>query len=363
MATPRFGRIYQRRKGGKWWIAYYHHGKEVRESAQSYKQGDAERLLKTRHAEIIAGKYHTTPNVTVDQLLDDLLHDYQVNEKSSQWVKLVNDTHLRPHFGHLRADQVTTSSINSYIAKRRRPRPNKATKKERPGAKNATINRELSLLRRAFNLALRSDPPKVAGTPRFPKLAEHNVRKGFFEHHEYLALRNALPEHVKPILTFAYYTGTRRGELLNLKWNQVDLERHLVRLEPGETKNNDARLIPLTSDLTTTLRDLKTKHDTDHPTSPWVFTYHGQKMTSIKTAWTNACTTAGLLNEHGKPTKLFHDLRRTGVRNLVRAGVPELIAMKISGHRTRSVFDRYNITTENDLHDAAARLQAFHQRT
>jgi integrase len=120
---------------------------------------------------------------------------------------------------------------------------------------NSTINRELSLLRRAYNLAKNAEPPKVSVVPRFPKLAEHNVRKGVFEHHQYTALYAALPEHLKPLLMLAYYTGTRRGELLKLQWTQVDLDHRIIRLEPGETKNKDARL-----------------HGERDPKHPWVFT-------------------------------------------------------------------------------------------
>jgi integrase len=344
---PRFGRIYQR--GSTFWIAYHNgQGKEYRESTKSRRQGDAERLLKQRHAELLSGRFRTTPTVLVNELLDDLLRDYEINEKSSQWVKLVNNTHLRPFFGTLRADHVTTRTIAAFITHRRDK-----------GIKNSTINRELSLLRRAYNLALQHDPPKLTAALRIPKLAEHNVRKGFFEHHEYQALLAAIPRHLKPVLTFAYYTGTRRGEILSLRWSQVDLDRKLVRLEPGETKNKDARLIPLTTELATTLTNLKTARDEQQPDNPWVFTYHGNRLKSFETAWVTACTTAGLVDHDKKPTKLFHDLRRTGVRNLVRAGVPELIAMKISGHKTRSVFDRYNVCTEDDLLAAATMLGKY----
>jgi len=343
---PRFGRIYQRTKDGVWWIAYYDgRNKEYRESSKSTKYGDAERLLKTRHAQCLAGRILSTDRTIVAELLDDLLADYETNGKSIKWARYV-DLHLRPFFGHQRANEVGTRAIQEYIKQRRTE-----------GIKNSTINRELSLLRRAYNLALRAEPPKVASTPRINKLAEHNVRKGFLTHEEYRALHAALPEHVKPILAFAYHTGTRRGEILNLKWSQVDLAHNIVRLEPGETKNKDARVIPLTTELITTLKALHEQHH--RPQTGLVFTRNGKPIKRFDGAWTNACKTAGLTDDNGKPTKIFHDLRRTGVRNLIRAGVPELVAMKISGHRTRSVFDRYNIVNELDLHAAATALSQY----
>jgi integrase len=283
-------------------------------------------------------------------LFDGLLLDYKINGKSYAWVSDVVRVHLRPYFGGMKAAKVGTDQIRAYIASRQ--------ESDGPPA-NATINRELALLRRSFNLGRMATPPKVAITPFIPMLAENNVRKGFFEHDAFLAVRRALPEEIRPVITFAYYTGCRRGEILALQWPQVDLFERVVRLEPGETKNDEGRAIPLAPELYETLKMQREIRDLHFPESPWVFSRAGAQLKDLRGGWAAACKSAGLVDADGEPSKLFHDLRRTGVRNLIRAGVPERVAMMISGHKTRAVFDRYNIVSESDLKDAARRLGEY----
>jgi hypothetical protein len=136
----------------------------------------------------------------------------------------------------------------------------------------------------------------------------------------------------------------------------------VIRLEPGETKNDEGRNTSLTGELLEVLKMQKIIRDEKWPSCPWVFFRAGNPIKTFSGAWEKACIATGHFDMiGGKPTapRLFHDLRRTGVRNLVRAGVPERVAMAISGHKTRSVFDRYNIVSERDLHDAARRLNNY----
>jgi integrase len=287
---------------------------------------------------------------TVGLLLDDLLADYRINRKCLEWATLLVERHLRPFFGRLPIERVGTAAITEYIASR-----------QQAGRSNSTVNRELALLRRAFNLGRASSPPKVARVPHIPSFQENNVRKGFFEHDEFLGLRGALPEEIRPILTFAYYTGCRRGEIMALTWSHVDLAERLVRLDPGTTKNDESRVIPLAADLCEMLAMSKAARDRQCPECPWVFFRDGKQIRDFRAAWVRACREVGLVDKEGKPTRIFHDLRRTGVRNLIRAGVPERVAMAISGHKTRAVFDRYNIVSESDLKTAAARLGSYFQ--
>ena len=315
-------------------------GLEVRESTKSTKQGVAERLLLQRHRELAAGTLTTEDAPLVRQLLDDLVQDYVINGKSSQWCKLIRDVHLNTFFGHLRADQVTTRVINQYISARRAK-----------DIKNATINRELGLLHRAFTLAATADPPLVKSVPRISKLAEHNVRKGFFTQETFQRLLPHLPAHVRPIALFAYHTGCRRGEILKLQWRHVNLTDGIVRLEPGETKNRDGRTIPLTTELRETLASLKTTS-----TTPYVFTYLGKPIRTITTAWNNACKASGFTDENGRHTLLFHDLRRSAIRNLVRAGVPERVATTISGPAMFGRICRHRMRPEPAPAISAARI-------
>jgi integrase len=202
-----------------------------------------------------------------------------------------------------------------------------------------------------FNLATKMTPPKVARVPYIPMLRENNIRKGFFEHHEYLRLHRELPSYLKPVLMFGYYTGAREGEILSLRWHQVDLSSRTVHLEPGTTKNDQPRTIALTDELLETLKSRKRIRDLHFPRCEYVFFNKERKICKFERSWKSAVGRAGF------PGKLFHDLRRTAIRNMVRAGVPERVAMSISGHKTRSVFDRYNIVAERDLHEAAYRLE------
>ena len=251
-------------------------------------------------------------------------------------------------FGELKAAKVTTDTIANYIAE--------CKAKEQP---NATINRALALLRRAFNLGRKHKPPLVLNPPQVTLLKENNVRKGFFEDAEYRALRDALRDDMKPVLTFAYYTGCRRAEILNLKWSQVDLQERIVRLPLGTTKSKEGRLLPMFGELHEVLSMQKANREVNCPDSDWVFARQdGQPIRDFRRAWFRALKQANL-SKDGEPARLFHDLRRTGVRNLVRAGVPEKIAMTISGHKTRSVFERYNIVNQDDLKRAVQQVDQY----
>ena len=210
-------------------------------------------------------------------------------------------------------------------------------------------------MKRILNLGAQRTPPKVDRVPHIPMLKETNVRKGFFEHEDFLSLRNALPSYLKGFVTFAYKTGWRFSEITGLKWRQVDLIRGIVRLEAGTTKNDDARTVYLDEELTEVFaRQAEARKKTGKLIS---YVFPGKdgtrRIKDIRGAWEAACRKAKI----GR--RLFHDFRRTAVRNMVRAGVPERVAMTISGHRTRSVFDRYNIVSEADLKLASQKQEAY----
>lgn len=329
------------RRGKTYWVKYYRHGKQFAESTHSDKMEVAKRILKMREGEISQGKLPSIcfEKIKFDEIMKDYITDFRINHRRSiaKAERCVN--YLIDEFGGMRAPEVNTPSVKRYIEKRL------ADKKA-----NATINRELAVLKKGFNLAMRCTPPKVAYVPYIPMLKEDNVRKGFIEYEDYLALRNALPEHLKPVLTFAYFSGWRKSEILTLKWNQVNIHNGIVRLEPGETKNSDGRNLYMEPDLWDLLKFLHKNRRID---CLFVFNHKGTAIRDFRKSWGTACTAIG------KSGLLFHDLRRSAIRNMVRASIPERVAMTISGHKTRSVFDRYNIVSEDDLKEAAVKRQKF----
>jgi integrase len=233
------------------------------------------------------------------------------------------------------------------------------------GVSNGEINRELTTLKRIFSLAMQAG--KLLHKPHIPLLRENNTRTGFFEFDQFASLLAKLPAPLCPVIEFAYITGWRiASEILPLEWRQVDFAGGEVRLDAGTTKNGEGRVFPLTDDLRTLLEGQHAEHlrlKQAGQIVPWVFMRlvaagrGGKKaprrILSFNKAWTAATIAAGC------PGRIPHDLRRTAVRNMVRRGVPERVAMKLTGHKTRSVFERYNIVSDGDLRTAAAQLRGL----
>ena len=329
-----------------WWVKYYRNGKSYRESSGSRKQSDAKHLLKLREGDIARG-VPITPKVgrvKIDELAEDVMTDYRVNGRRSLiHLEIRFRRHLLPFFGGRRAAAITSPDVRKFIVKR-----------QVAGAANAEINRELQALKRAFNLALQAG--KLMSKPYLPMLKENNVRSGFFERDQFDAVKRHLRDYLKPFVTFAYITGWRKSEIASLQRHQLDFKAGRVYLEPGTTKNDDARWFPFTEELRELLecqREETEQLQREKGTViPWVFHREGKRIGDFRKSWKTACRKAGL------PGRIPHDFRRTAVRNLVRAGVPERVAMQMTGHKTRSVFERYNIVSEGDLDAAAKRLDA-----
>jgi integrase len=292
-----------------------------------------------------------------------LVIGYRIKERKSLARAERSANHLLKKFGQYRANAVTTPKVKGYIKKRLGE-----------GAANATVNRELAALKRMMKLAAQQTPPKIERVPHIPMLAEKNVRTEFFEHDGYIALRDALPSFLKPFVTFAYKTGWRESEIVNLTWKRVDLEAGIVRLDPGTTKNDEGRTVYLDGELQEIFRNQWEERRRARRLTEYVFPGHDGigRIRDFRYRWNEACRTAGLgygyrldgayvekWQDKLPAGPMLHDFRRSAVRNMVRSGVPETVAMKISGHKTRSVFDRYNIVSEEDLRQAAAQQEKY----
>jgi integrase len=346
------GRIFKRRNSAHYWISYCHRGKEHRESSGSPDHKVAERLLKQRLREIGADRLGlkafvgpAQERITFQDLKRSYLQDYEVRGLRSRETAAARVKHLESFFGTDRVVDITPARLRAYQAARLEDK-----------AQAGTVNRELSALHRMFQLAVKTGI--VSTPPAFPERLEENPpRQGFFEHEEYLVVRQHLPPDYQDVLEFAYFTGWRRREITGLTWAEVDLAGGVVRLSPDRSKTKTGRVLPLSSPLRNVLARRWSARLIDHRgeirVTDLVFHKRGQPIGDWRKTWDAACKAAGL------PHKRLHDCRRTAARNLVRAGVPERVAMAVLGHKTRSIFDRYNIVSETDLRQATARLAEY----
>ena len=346
--TRGLGAVY--RRGGVWWIQIRHEGRRIRESSGSTVRSEAVKLLRKRLGEISRGKFpgNTAERLRFDDLASMLVDDYIVNERKTLDRAQLSLKHLREYFGNARAVDITTDRITAYVKERRQD-----------GAAASTVRVEMAALKRAFNLAMRAG--RLGRKPVFPVIEVRNTRSGFFEPEELAAVLRELPSHLVPVAEFMYLTGWRKREVLSLQWRQVDFRGGCIRLEPGTTKNDEGRTFPFPAG--TALAELLGRQrqitfDAERGTGriiPWVFHRNGRPLRSINAAWRKACQRAGI------DGRIPHDFRRTAVRNLERAGVPRSIAMKLTGHKTESIYRRYAIVSEADLTEGVEKLSRLHR--
>jgi integrase len=341
----------EKRTAAIWWVKYGCRrtcGKPEcpgvhAESTHSDNRRVAEKLLRKRLGEIGLGKL-ITPDVertSFEDLAQMIVADYEANGRKSLKRAQISLGHLRETFGSSRALAITTDKINGYVAERLKAE-----------AKAATVACELAALKRMFTLAMQAG--KIAQRPHIPRIHVSNARSGFFEEPEFRAVLDHLPEYLRPVMTFCYLTGWRKSEVLGLMWSNVDFRAQEIRLEPGTTKNDEGRTFPFS--VLPPLRDLMyAQRERTAKDIPWVFHNAGRPILDYYGAWKKACAAAKL------PGKLVHDFRRTAVRNLERAGVPRSVAMKLTGHKTESIYRRYAVVSPADLNAGVEKLARLHE--
>ena len=224
------------------------------------------------------------------------------------------DKHLKEFFGEARAVEITPDRVTAYIAFR-----------QQEAVANATINRELAALKRMFRLAEKAG--KVDRRPYIPMLAEDNIRTDFFEHDQFQAVVHQLPDDLQPVFEVTYITGWRvRSEILTRQWHHIDFDAGWLRLEPGETKNRDGRMFPLTPELREILERQRAHTEAIQRETgrivPWVFHRTGEPIKCFHRSWLTACLKAGFATE--------------------------------------AIYRRYAIADESMLREAAAKLSALH---
>jgi integrase len=330
------GRIFLR--GQTFWCSFYVRGKgEQRESCKTSDLKQAEKYLKARikavhQSEPDPSKFLTLRDHkrTVANLMDALLTNFELRQKDSRQNKSIIGR-VKKDFANIRATALSAESVADYVRDL-----------QAEGYKNASINRFTTVLRQGFKLA---DLP----CPKVVKLSEaDNVREGFFSEHEIRRVMANLPPDLTDVILFAWCTGMRLGEIRSLAWK--NLEGDILVLRAESAKNGHSRTIPLEGELAELIErrwQLRGK-------SELIFHRNGRPVGNFRKSWKKACKMASV-----PETRLFHDLRRSAVRDLVRSGVSQALAMSISGHRTTSMFQRYNITDEADKRRALAQVQEY----
>lgn len=333
------GSIFRRR--GVWYAQLYISGRRVVESLRTTDEEQARRRLAALRRRRDRGRYLDPGQrrVTVGELLDDLEAHLEVRGAAGLAKARSTMVAVRDAFGGLPAAELDTAAVE---------RAQRAWMRD--GRAAATVNRRCELLRQAYRIAARRTPPKVVSVPHVPLLAVNNARQGFLSPGEIQRLLAAVADpDVRDFLEWSAWTGMRPNESRQLTWASVDREARTLALPAQAAKTRRGRTLALEGPLWTVIERRLAARRLGCP-----LVFHrvargeaGRPVRDVRKAFASALKAAEL------PTTLRpYDLRRSAVRNLIRAGVDQAVAMKISGHITDATFRRYNIVSEEDVRAA-----------
>jgi integrase len=275
--------------------------------------------------------------LTVGHHLERFYTEWQIQGRKSIDTARSHAKPIVERFGKVPAVTIKTDDLRTYIVQRKEA-----------GKANATINRELAVLRRTLVLAYESG--ELDRVPKFPSLKEENIRQGTYTREEVDRVMTELPLHLQPVVLYAYLTGRRRGEILQLKWDDIDLKARVITVRQDTTKTGDVDRIPLQGELYKLLLDLWERR---REGVPWVFSHNKEQIGDFNHTFASAASRAGLKG------KLFHDLRRSMVTDAVEAGVDPSVVMKITGHKTLKTFIRYRIVKTEGIRTAMSTLEEY----
>jgi integrase len=332
-----------RLSGRVWWIEYYQTGKRKREKIGPNKTAAEQRLREIKSA-MCEGRYiHKSPDSSTR--FQDLAQWYltlpEVQAKRSFGRDKWSLKKLLPFFGERLLKDIPPAMVEAYRQKRLAEPSGRSPQQM---TKPATVNREIALLKTIFNKAIKNGKADCNPPQGVKQLKENNERDRVLTQDEYDNLLTHCPGHLKPIVKLAFHTGMRQGEILNLAWGQLDLREGFIQLRPEDTKTNESRLVYLPSEMLEIFKAMPRGLP-----GVKVFTYAGKSISSIKRGFTTACKKAGIENF------TFHDLRHTAINNWRLQGHDYFRIMAATGHKTMSVFKRYNTVSRDELKALAGR--------
>lgn len=334
------GSLYLR--GTTWWMTFNRNGKQFRLSAGTDNKSIAKGKLKQEIQKTLCPTFipPDVRRITIADIATDLFAHFErvgklkfATDCKSRW-----QNRLRSTFQNMKCTDLGTAAMNAY-----------RDAWTAQGTSNTTVNRDLQVLRRAYRLAADCEPPKVERVPKFALLPENNARKVFITEEQVDALRLAASREglwARVLIEMAYMYGWRRGELLSLRTQDVNLSEGWIRLETS--KNGLPREAPLTEAIKTLITPLIVGRPPTDPVFP---------NADTRCLWRRLCKTAGLTAGKKDGGLVLHDFRRTSARAKRSAGVSESTIMDLSGWKTSSMFKRYAIVDNADKLDALRRQE------